>query len=376
MLRSLPALNIPKPAAPLFESILAGNTSEESGYRMPSNPRADLVQLHLNENLFEIKGDLPQIVIDEKVISRYPVEGCTPLVRALAEKCNVEHKAVSANGGASAVLNAIFSLFANSDAVAILPSPTWAYYHQLLDGLGVQCINVRQNVDDRSFCYDVDALASQSANVGASLIILTSPNNPTGNKISYAEVKEIALACPGSLIVLDEAYHGFSAPDPMPVGALIESCPNIVVVRSFSKALGMAGLRVGFALAGTGAQQLLRRLPVPFGLAGYAQELAIARIQDEGYQIAVRNACSTCRELLYDRLAKIPHFRPYASSANFILVRTPPGQAKNIRDYLASKGYLVKVTEEFEQVDHLRITVAKRSVMERVSELLAEWIAK
>jgi histidinol-phosphate aminotransferase len=358
-------------APPLFATILEGNCLEEHGYVSPSSGSVGMFPLHLNENLFEVEGALPPPSLGHRALSRYPAGGSRPLVQALAAHYGVPPAAVFINAGACAVLNSVFSLCTNAGASAILPSPTWSYYHDVLGGLGVHCVEIPQRREPGRYRYDAGAIAAQAARIGATLVVLTSPNNPTGNRVDYREVQAMARRCAGSLVVLDEAYFGFTDPDPVPVAALIEGCPNLVVVRSFSKALGLAGLRVGFALAGVGARRLLGRLPVPFGLAGIAQELAIARLSDASYLAAVRGACQAARAVLTARLAVLPGFEVFASDANFVLVRTPPGRAGPIRDHLAGHGFLVKLGDAEKMPDHLRITLAEAPVMERVARHIA-----
>jgi histidinol-phosphate aminotransferase len=340
---------------------------------MPTSGRSGLIPLHLNENLFEVEGALPSLPTDRQTLSRYPVGGSRPLVQALAAHYGLEPAAIFVNAGACAVLNAVFSLCANAGAVAVMPSPTWSYYHEVLGGLGVRRVDVPQRLGSEGYEYDVDAITECAVRDGATLVVLTSPNNPTGNRVGYAEVRALAQRCSGSLIVLDEAYFGFASPDPIPVAELVDACPNVVVVRTFSKALGMAFLRVGFALAGEGARILLRRLPVPFGLAGYAQQLAIARLADGVYLTSMRQACQLARETLSAGLGDLPGFFVYPSAANFTLVRTPPGRARAIRDHLADHGFLVKLGDAAEMPDHLRITLADAPIMGRVASLVRQF---
>ncbi|MFH1467388.1 MAG: aminotransferase class I/II-fold pyridoxal phosphate-dependent enzyme [Pseudomonadota bacterium] len=358
---------------PLFGEILRGEIQERGGYVMPTSGRSELIPLHLNENLFEVEGALPPLPTDRPTLSRYPVGGSRPLVQALADHYGLEPAAIFVNAGACGVLNVVFSLCANAGAVAVMPSPTWSYYHDVLGGLGVRRVDVPQRLGPDGYAYDVDAIAERAVGCGATLVVLTSPNNPTGNRVGYAEVRALAQRCAGSLIVLDEAYFGFAPPDPMPVATLVGDCPNVVVVRTFSKALGLAFLRVGFALAGEQARILLRRLPVPFGLAGYAQELAIARLRDRAYLAAVRQACQRARETLHAGLHDLPGFFVHPSAANFVLVRTPPGRARAIRDHLADHGFLVKLGDSAEMPDHLRITLADVPIMDRVASLVCQF---
>jgi len=351
---------------------MRGEVSERGGYVMPTSGRSDLVPLHLNENLFDVEGSLPVLSTDRRILSRYPQGGSRPLVLALAEHYGLPPEAVFVNAGACAVLNAVFSLCANAGAVAVMPCPTWSYYHDVLGGLGVRCVDVPQRLEPGGYEYDVDAVADQAVRVGATMVVLTSPNNPTGNRVGYEQVRELAKRCQASLVILDEAYFGFADPDPMPIATLVADCPNVVVVRTFSKALGLAFLRVGFAFAGVGAQVLLRRLPVPFGLAGYAQELAIARLADRSYLEAVQGACSEARGALRDGLSDLPGFSVYASDANFVLVRTPPGCARAIRDLLVEHGFLVKLGDGVEMPDHVRITLADAHIIKRVAALICQ----
>lgn len=381
LLHHAPTRPLPAPTQPVGARPLSGDAitrrlvaaaARQPRYEMPRTDD-DVVPLHLNENLLGIAADLPAGLAPPSLadLARYPTEGDRPLQRAVAAAHGVDPEAVFVNTGASAILNQIFAAFANTGATALLPAPTWSYYHTVLASCAIRWHEVPLRQEARRFVYDRDAWLDAVRRRRPSLVAIISPNNPTGNRIGNAEIIDIAGASPDSLVMIDEAYHGLCAPDPVPLAAVLAAAPNVVFVRTFSKAYGLAGLRVGYAVAGRPGQALLGQLPVPFGIPAFAQQLAIARLADDAFLAAVRGACERSREALRRGLQAAPGFVVHDSDANFALVRTPTGRGRAVRDHLRRHGYLVKLLDG-ELTDHLRITMAAPPVMERVAELIAQ----
>ncbi|MCB9706346.1 MAG: histidinol-phosphate aminotransferase family protein [Myxococcales bacterium] len=332
------------------------------GYAMPACEPDGVARLHLNENL--LADERPEL-------ARYPEGGDRRLLAALARRHGVPEEAVFVNLGASGIIHQLLGAFTNAGATALLPAPTWSFYHSVLAACRIRWREVELRVDDDAYAYDVGAWIAAIERDMPSLVALISPNNPTGNRIAGADVLALARTSPDTLIVVDEAYHGLADDDPLGAAELLAAADNVVLIRTFSKALGLAGIRVGYALSGRMGAALLRRTPVPFGLPAAAQEVALARLGDPERLAEIRERCRAGRDAFANELSGRTGFTVYRSDANFVLTRVPEGRGLALRDHLLGHGVQVKLMGGRLR-DHLRITVAEPALMRRIAGLLVD----
>lgn len=204
------------------------------------------------------------------------------------------------------------------------------------------------------------------------LVFVANPNNPTGTSVQASALREFIRGVPSStLVVIDEAYHEFLK-DALETPSLIQECPNLVVMRTFSKALGLAGLRIGYGLASMEVAAALQKVRQPFQANVLAQEAALAALSDEEH--LRKSVCmveegrafleSACRAR---RLEFIP------SSANFVLIRT--GDGRGIFEKLQSRGIIVRPMQSYKLPDWIRVTVGTPTENQRFMDALTEIMA-
>ncbi|HEY7495666.1 MAG TPA: aminotransferase class I/II-fold pyridoxal phosphate-dependent enzyme, partial [Candidatus Tectomicrobia bacterium] len=216
--------------------------------------------------------------------------------------------------------------------------------------------------------YDVAALDRLLSLQGAVLVVVVTPNNPTGNSLPYADLRRVARRHPHCLFLVDEAYFGFSDTAPQAAARSVHHLDNVVLIRSFSKAYGLAGLRCGFAIAPDPIRDAMAGLLLPFGLPLWVQTVAARRLRDAAYLTRIRMRCTAGQGALREALAACPAVRVYASDANFCLVRGAPGQAAVWAGTLETAGYIVKLVSDCA----IRVTIAAPDVMRRVACLLCQ----
>ncbi|MFO7562191.1 MAG: histidinol-phosphate transaminase [Enhygromyxa sp.] len=342
-------------------------TTAGQRYQAPANQLGGRLHLHLNENLL-VSRPIPAALLRVELedLARYPGGGARELELAIAERFELASERVYLGLGASALLNQIFAAFANCGAEALLPSPTWSYYHTVMRACGIDWRELPMRHRARGFDYDADELIAALVRRAPDLLLLTSPNNPTGTRLGYAELLRIAHAAPESLVVIDEAYYGFAEDDAISPATLLAEAPNVILLRTFSKAFGLAGLRVGFALAGSLGAALLERQPVPFGVPAFAQRIAAHRLRDHEFLAEVRTVAQAARAALERGLAEQPGFTVYDSAANFVLVKVSHTSTTAARDHLRAHGYEVKRLDE----DFLRVTLARPEIMRELARIL------
>jgi histidinol-phosphate aminotransferase len=189
---------------------------------------------------------------------------------------------------------------------------------------------------------------------GAKLIFLASPNNPTGNTTPQPDVMELLET--GIVVVVDEAYYEFSGETMV---SLVAEYDNLIVLRSFSKWAGIAGLRVGYGVFPEKIVLHLMRIKPPYNVNIAAQIAAIESLKDLGYLKKTIKVIITERKRLLTKLAELEFFKPFPSKANFILCSVLNNQAERIYQELRRRGIFVRYFDTPLLKDYLRISVGK-----------------
>ncbi|CAL8463118.1 g2652 [Coccomyxa elongata] len=207
------------------------------------------------------------------------------------------------------------------------------------------------------FRIDVPAIEKAVREHHPKMLFMTSPNNPDGSMIAEADLLAV-LALP-VLVVLDEAYIEFSQ-EPSRMRWVMER-PNLVVLRTFSKSAGLAGLRVGYGAFPAGMIDYLWRAKQPYNVSVAAETAACAALTNPSYLQDVRDKLVTERERLFRLLQGVSFLEPYPSSANFILCKVVSGQdAKAVKDVLAAEhGIMVRHYAKAELSGFIRVSVGR-----------------
>lgn len=223
---------------------------------------------------------LPEIVATVAAgghdVHRYPDPACTGLTRALARRHGVTPDRVAVGAGSCALLQALFQL-AGPGATAVYAWRSFEYYPILAGHLGIRSERVPLAGDT----HDLAAMAAR-VTAGTRLVVVCNPNNPTGTTVGPDTLRAFLDRIPADcLVAVDEAYIEYAG-DPAGAVALCDAYPNLVVLRTFSKAYGLAGLRVGYLVGDPRVVASLREVTLPYAVSGPAQHAAIAalRLQD------------------------------------------------------------------------------------------------
>jgi len=205
-----------------------------------------------------------------------------------------------------------------------------------------------------SFVYDVDAIREARRASGAPVTIVCSPNNPTGTSLPPTDVERLCRDGDG-LVVVDEAYHEFSGASVVP---LLARHPNLIVLRTFSKAMALAGLRVGYLLASPELVREVNKARLPYNLNFFSQLAALAALEEKETLAAGVGALVAERARLLARLAEMPGVRALPSDANFFLLELEAADPRAVFDSMARRGVLVRDVTSYPQLERcLRVSV-------------------
>ena len=335
---------------------------------------ADLVKLDANENPY---GPLPQV---REALARlayphiYPDPESRRLRQALAETYGLPMEHFFVGAGADELIELIIRVLMDPGDVLVDCPPTFGMYSFVARVYNARVVEVPRNPD---FSLRLDALMDAVRTYRPKVLFLATPNNPDGSLLSR-EVVDALLELP-TLVVLDEAYIEFTD-NGGPLGDGNSRLPevprrkNLVVLRTFSKAAGLAGLRVGYGAFPLWLTEALWKVKQPYNVSVAAQVAAEVTLRHREDLIPVVERLRAERQRLYEALQTVPYLEPYPSQTNFLLVRVREGSAQALRDYLAQEhGILVRYFSTLGLSDCVRISVGRPEDTDRLLEALTQW---
>src|SRR4051812_30779128 len=284
--------------------------------------------------------------------------GPSLLTKALATLCRVPVERIILDGGAEGLLKGVLHHLVRPGERVALPSVAWPYYRDLIAEVGGVAVTYPVIAYGDEYVVDVEALLAL-ADTGIRVVLLASPANPTGNLFPVDRLAEVLTVFRESIVIMDEAYLGLgdAPPAPAELPVFTDRHPNLLVVRSFSKADSLAGMRIGYAVAGDGLVGFRHRTARYLGYPRPAEVAALAALGDPGHRERVRQAMVADRHLITEALTLFEGVTVYRSHGNFVLIRFPRHALASIRADLAAADILVKWLTEDEFLDCARITI-------------------
>ncbi|RNM12394.1 histidinol-phosphate transaminase [Nocardioides pocheonensis] len=237
-------------------------------------------KLSSNENPFPpLPGVVEAVARAAEQMNRYPDMGCVALYDALATRLDVAPQQLAAGTGSVAVLYHLLQAYCDPGDEVVFAWRSFEAYPIAASVGGAVAVQVPVTADGR---HDLDAMAT-AVGERTKVVLLCTPNNPTGPALTHGEVAGFLDRVPGHvLVVLDEAYREFvRMDDPLDALALTRQRPNVVVMRTFAKAYGLAGLRVGYLVGSVEVATAVRACSLPFGVSSIAQAAAVASLAAE-----------------------------------------------------------------------------------------------
>ncbi|MEE8400989.1 MAG: histidinol-phosphate transaminase [Candidatus Hydrothermarchaeaceae archaeon] len=309
-----------------------GKTKEEIAkkYGLDKN---SIIKMGSNENPLG-PSERAVLAIEKNTVnvSVYPENTYTKLRSKIAGYVGVKKNQVIVGNGSDEVLDMAVKMFMEEGSEAVIPTPTFSMYRKLVELYNGKCAFAPLRND---FKFDVDAILEKITE-NTSLAIICSPNNPTGSTISEGGLRRILER--DIAVILDEAYAEFSSES---LVKLVREYNNLVVLRTFSKAFGLAGLRAGYGVADSRIISLLLRIKIPFSLNLLAEKAAIAALEDRDHLKRSVELARAGRDFLLEELTKIKGIRPYPSQANFIFMKLNL-KADSVVEALYRKGIIVR----------------------------------
>ncbi|HXF47390.1 MAG TPA: histidinol-phosphate transaminase [Burkholderiaceae bacterium] len=328
----------------------AGKPIEELAREHGLAPES-IVKLASNENPLGMPESARAAIARAAELARYPDANGFELKAALAAKYRVPAEWITLGNGSNDVLELAAATVLAPGRSAVYAQYSFAVYALATQARGARAIVVPA----RDYGHDLEAMAAAIA-ADTGIVFIANPNNPTGTFLTHERIAAFLARVPRHvLVVLDEAYNEYLPPElRFDSTAWVRAYPNLLVVRTFSKAFGLAGLRVGYGIAQAELTDLLNRVRQPFNVNTLAQAAAVAALQDEAFvarsydlnRSGMAELCTACERL---RLPYVPSF------GNFLLIKV--GRAARVYEELLKRGVIVRPVANYGLPEWLRVTV-------------------
>ncbi|NLT72358.1 MAG: histidinol-phosphate transaminase [Verrucomicrobiaceae bacterium] len=358
-------------AHPWLDDLLVydpGKPIEETARELGLDP-SDIIKLASNENPL---GPSPKAIEAMKAAAEgvhiYPDGGGYKLREAIAEKFGFERNNVVISNGSNEIIELIGHGFLSPGDNVIAAEHAFVVYKLMATLFGAETIEV----PDPGFVHDLEAMAA-AITPRTRMIFIANPNNPTGTMVGSEEIDRFMEKVPDHVMVIfDEAYHEFveDAPDTL---RYIREGRNVVVMRTFSKIQGLAGLRIGFGLTTAGIADVLQKCRQPFNTNSIAQAGAIAGLADEEHQQRTRELNNEGLAYLQGAFAEMG-LEYVPSYANFILVKVGDGDA--VFSAMLQRGVIIRAMRGYKLPEWVRISVGTMPQNERCLATLREVLEK
>lgn len=286
-----------------------------------------------------------------KDLSLYPEGSGIELREAIAGKWGVKPDNVILGNGSNEIIELILRAFLNEGEEVITSKSTFVVYV-----LSTKVCNGKiTEVPMKYYTYDLDGIA-EKVTENTKLIKIANPNNPTGTMVDGEAVERFMKKVPQRVIVaFDEAYGEFANQKKFPLTIkYIKEGRHVIMLRTFSKIYGLAGIRIGYGIADSAMISLLNKVRQPFNVNSLAQIAAVAALSDEDYRHRMISLVEEGKHYLYNEFYKMGVFY-VPSEANFILIKV--GDAEKVFQALLRKGIIVRTLYEYELPEFVRVTI-------------------
>ncbi len=284
-------------------------------------------------------------------INRYPESSCFYLRRVLCQRLRLKPDMIIFGNGSDELIDIIIKTFVEEDENIITADITFLEYQILTQIIGRRLIKVPL----RDFRYDLKGILKK-INKKTKVIFIANPNNPTGTYINERELKEFFKYIPGHVIVvLDEAYDIFVDVSDFPWGNNYLRYKNLIVLKTFSKAYGLAGLRIGYAISCPELISYMERVRPPFNVNSLAQIGAVAALKDKAFIKKTKNIILQGKEYLYSQLSRMG-LRFVPSATNFILIDVRR-DGQNVYRGMLKFGVIVRDMKQYGLDNFIRVTI-------------------
>ena len=317
-----------------------------------------IVKLASNENpLGPAIQVIDTIQSEAKNISLYPDSDSRELKSALAEKYQLDQEKIFIGNGSDEILDLLMTLILKSGDEVIQAEPAFIKYELAVKSRAGNSIKVPL---DENYKHDLKAIESEITDQ-TKAILICNPNNPTGTMLNKEEIESFLERISDEiLVVVDQAYHEYITAEDLFDGVeLLDEYSNLMLMRTFSKVYGLAGMRIGYALADPELIDYLNRIRGPFNVNRLAQKAAVTALESESYLEICQNLNKKEKKFLYQKFEELD-LDYIKTEANFIMVNTEM-PAEEVFEKLQQEGVIIRSGKQFGMDTWIRVTIGTRA---------------
>jgi len=329
---------------------------------------SSIIKLASNEN--PLGASPTAIAAAQKALQKshiYPDGGCYELKQKLARFLNVLPTQLTIGNGSENILEMIVKSYLTQGSSAVISQYAFLTIPLLIQSYGATIISVPAI----NFSHDIHAMI-KAVQSNTRILFIVNPNNPTGTFTNATDLKFLLESIPPTiLVVLDEAYHEYIDRDDYPNSlALLKQYPNLIITRTFSKAYGLAGLRLGYAISSDEIADILNRARLPFNINSIAAAAGEAALHDQNHiQKSILLNSEGMQQLLSELINLNIHI--ISSLGNFITIDVKTS-ATDIYQKLLYQGIIVRPLNAYDMPSHIRVTIGTAQENERFLKSLRE----
>jgi len=355
-----------------IEKLIRSDLVTFGGYAASKSPETldslgitaeNIIKLDANENPYGCSPRVNQALATYPYLNTYPDSEQTVLRKLLQEYTGVSVEHIVASNGSDQLIDLVLRLFVGHGDEVINCIPTFDMFRFCTEMYGGTLVEVLR---DENFAVNVNAVKG-AISKKTKMILLANPNNPTGTITPQEAILEILET--GLPVLVDEAYYEFSGET---VVSLISQYKNLMVLRTFSKWAGLAGLRIGYGIFPPEIAHYLLTIKLPYSVNVAASVAAQASLRDIDYLLGRVKAIVTERERLFSELEKLKFLNPFPSRANFILCAVLSDNAVEIQQELQNKGIQVRYFDKPLLRDCIRFSVGRPEHTDALLKALQE----
>jgi histidinol-phosphate aminotransferase len=296
------------------------------------------------------------------------------LTEVLGKAVGIPENRVLLSYGSEDMLKQVVHCYLHRGETLMLPRQSWWYYKSIASEVNGTAFEYTLHEKGNRFAYDIEEMMRLYDTHSPQLILIASPNNPTGNSIPADDLTALIRHCTASVIVLDEAYFGFTSTASDHLRMLLSSHGRLVVLRTFSKYYALAGLRIGYAFVGEELTELITFSARYLGYNQLTERIALAALNEHEYYESITRQMRGDKESYYTAIDAMEGFTAFRSDANFILVRYPVALRQHLQTGLKQRGIVLKFLNDPGLEDCVRITIGTREQNELVIASLQELV--
>lgn len=264
-------------------------------------------------------------------------------------------------GGEDILKNAVhYYLMKGNNKTILIPEFSWWYYNRIAGECGGETYMYPLYEKEDTFAYNVDEVIEYTNRICPRMLLLASPNNPTGNCLSPEEIGKIMENIPAeTMVLIDEAYASFITTDTDYIAPLVNKYSNLIISHTLSKFYGLPGLRMGFGFMGAGHDSFLSYANKYLGYNRFSESVALAALESDDHYRKVADQMEWDRQLFKKELGNLPGFKVYKSVANFILIKYPIEIKERLQQAMKEQDYKIKFMTDKGLESCLRITLGR-----------------